>query len=132
MQIAPASAMGPLVFGVAAAGDPVAKEIILWAGRELASMVKGVVRQIDMQGEAFDVVMFGSSFNGSPLLVETMQQEVLIEAPRASFVRLTAPPVVGAALLGMEQVGLHPYGLRARVIETTLELIEQGKPDEKR
>ncbi|MGB8645502.1 MAG: BadF/BadG/BcrA/BcrD ATPase family protein [Anaerolineae bacterium] len=114
----------PLVFSVAAQGDPVAQEIIVWAGRELGSMVCGVVRQIDMAAEEFQVVMVGSTFNGSPVLAQMMQETVLAVAPRARFVRLTVPPVVGAALLGMEQGGLTPFALRPNVIASTRMLME--------
>lgn len=91
----------PLVFQVAAAGDPVAQAVIRWAGEELASLVLGVVRQLDLQDETFDVVQVGSTFRGGPLLLDPLQAAVHAEAPHARFVPLAAPPVVGAVLLGM-------------------------------
>jgi hypothetical protein len=36
---------------------------------------------------------------------------------------LTAPPVVGGVLLGMEQVGLNGRAVRKRLIETTQRLL---------
>jgi N-acetylglucosamine kinase-like BadF-type ATPase len=98
----------PLVFQVAAAGDPVALDIIRWAGEELGEMAKAVIRQLELEPLEFDVVLIGSMFDGGPLLVEPMRRTVLTVAPGARLVRLAAPPVIGAVLLGMEQAGLDP------------------------
>lgn len=113
----------PLVFQVAAEGDPVAGELILWAGRELGSMANGVIRQLGFEALAFDVVLAGSFFNGSPLLAETMRETIHTLAPGARLVRLTAPPVVGGVLLGMEQAGDNVLALREAVIQSTLEML---------
>ena len=40
--------------------------------------------------------------------------------------RLTAPPVVGGVLLGMEQVGLNGRAIRERLIETTKVLLNSS------
>ncbi len=96
----------PIVFIAAAKGDKVALDLIRWAGHELAELAKCVIRQLDLAPLAFDVVMVGSMFDGSPLLAETMQHDILVFAPRARFIRLTMPPVIGAVLLAMERSGL--------------------------
>jgi hypothetical protein len=41
-------------------------------------------------------------------------------------VRLTAPPVVGGVLLGMEQVSLNGRAFRGRLIETTKVLLNSS------
>jgi len=64
-----------------------------------------VIRQLEFEPLAFDVVLMGSMYNGSPLLIETMRQTIHAVAPGARLVRLAAPPVVGAVLLGMERAG---------------------------
>jgi N-acetylglucosamine kinase-like BadF-type ATPase len=106
----------PLVFQVAEAGDPVAQSVIRWAGEELASLVLGVVRQLNLQEEAFDVVQVGSTFRGGPLLLDPLYAAVRAEAPHARFVPLTAPPVVGAVLLGMRTGGLDDTAVRQTLI----------------
>jgi hypothetical protein len=40
-------------------------------------------------------------------------------APQAKLIRLKAPPVVGAVLLGMEQAGRDCYRVREKLIRTT-------------
>jgi N-acetylglucosamine kinase-like BadF-type ATPase len=114
----------PVVFSVAAEGDHVALGLVRRAGRELGSLAIGVSRQLGITGMAFDVVLSGSFFNGSPLVQEAMAETIAIEAPEARLVRLDAPPVVGAVLLGMERVGMDPTALRGRLIESTNRLLQ--------
>ena len=113
----------PIVFRVAAGGDGVARQLIEWAGRELGSLTIGVIRQLGFESLKFDVVLVGSLYDGSPRLTETMREVVHAVAPGACFVRLSAPPVVGGVLLGMEQVGFYGRSIRERLIETTLKLL---------
>jgi len=113
----------PLVFQAAAKGDLVAQDIILWAGRELGSLAIGVIRQLNFEALEFDAVLVGSLYKGSPLLVEAMRQTVYTVAPGARFTSLSAPPVVGGVLLGMEQAGLNAPTLRETLIQSSMELL---------
>jgi N-acetylglucosamine kinase-like BadF-type ATPase len=114
-----------LVFQVAAEGDPEALAVMRWAGNELGLLAVSVINQLDMQQEAFDVVLIGSIYNGHPLLTESMAETIHRVAPAARLVRLNAPPVVGGVLLGMEQAGRNGYGVRDKLIETTCEFIKK-------
>ena len=115
----------PLIFQVAADCDQVAQELIRWAGTELGSLAVGVIRQLGFEALDPEVVLVGSLYDGSPALIETMQETIHAVAPRARLVRLTAPPVVGGALLGMEQVGLPTASLRPTLIASTNELLRK-------
>lgn len=115
----------PLVFGAAAAGDAVARKVIRWAGRELGGLACGIIRQLGLEAEAFEVVQAGSTYKGSPLLTDAMRRTIHAVAPRARLVRLQAPPVVGGVLLGMEQARLSPASLRANVIASTQAFLAQ-------
>jgi N-acetylglucosamine kinase-like BadF-type ATPase len=97
-----------LVFKAASAGDPVALDLVRWAGCELGKLANGVIRQLGFQNLEFEVVLVGSLYDGNPLLIETMRATIHSIAPAARLVRLTVPPVVGAVLLGMEQAGFSP------------------------
>jgi len=110
----------PLIFQTAANGDEVAQEIVLWAARELGSLAIGVIRQLGFESQMFEIVQVGSLYKGSQLLVDTLHQSVLSVAPGARFLTLTAPPVVGAVLLAMEQRGINGYAMRDGLIESTL------------
>lgn len=52
-----------------------------------------------------------------------MRETIHAVAPGARLVRLTAPPVAGGVLLGMEQAGLNPVPVREKLIESTKELL---------
>jgi N-acetylglucosamine kinase-like BadF-type ATPase len=92
----------PIAFRVAEQGDEIARELIRWAGCELGEMANAVIRQLEFQNLAFDVVMTGSMFEGGPMLIDPMRETIHRLAPAAHLVRLSTPPVVGAAMLGME------------------------------
>ncbi len=93
-----------IIFRVAEAGDPVARDLICWAGTELGELVNAVARQLEFENLAFDVVMTGSMFGGGALLIEPMRATIHKATPKARLVKLTAPPVIGAVMLGMEAV----------------------------
>jgi N-acetylglucosamine kinase-like BadF-type ATPase len=124
------AAAAPLVFDVAARGDPVARETIRWAGRELGSLALGVIRQLDLEEAAFDLVLAGSLYDGSPALVEALSAVVHPVAPGARLVRLTAPPAVGGVLLAMEQAGLQTTALRPALLESTDRLLRGQREEE--
>jgi N-acetylglucosamine kinase-like BadF-type ATPase len=112
------------IFEVAAQGDPEALAVIRWAGDELGQMACGVICQLGLENEPVEVVLIGSLYNSHPLMTESLEETVRAVAPAARFIRFEAPPVIGAALLGMEQVlGAEAYRLRDTVIETTNKVI---------
>lgn len=113
------------VFEVAHEGDQEALNTLRWAGRELGKMACGVINQLDLNQDAFDVVLIGSIFKGHPIIAESLQELVLQRAPLARFVLLDAPPVIGAVLLGMEQIGASGYVHKNQLIKSTQALIEK-------
>lgn len=110
----------PLVFRVAEEGDAVARDLIRWAGCELGEMVNAVIRQLEFEHLAFDVVMTGSMFEGGARLIEPMRSTIHSLAPGARLVRLTAPPVLGAVLLGMEAGRLEVTTSIRRTMKETI------------
>lgn len=94
-----------IVFRVAEEGDQAARDLICWAGTELGELANAVIRQLEFENLAFDVVMTGSMFDGGPMLIEPMQKTIHKVAPKARLVRLTVPPVLGAVMLGIEASG---------------------------
>jgi N-acetylglucosamine kinase-like BadF-type ATPase len=110
-----------LVFQIAAEGDAVANALIDHAGHELGEMANAVIRQLDLQQENFDIVLVGSMFNSGERLIRPLRETVLPLAPGARLVRLSAPPVVGAVLLAMEQVNLPPTPLVRERLNATIQ-----------
>jgi N-acetylglucosamine kinase-like BadF-type ATPase len=113
------SALVLKVFETARQGDPQAQAVMRWAGRELGGMAVGVINQLQIQAEEFEVVLIGSLHGGSPILDQALRRTVLKVAPQAKFVRLSVPPVVGGVLLGMEQASLNGHVIRQKLIEST-------------
>ena len=91
-----------IVFRVAEEGDEVACDLLRWAGTELGEMANAVIRQLEFENLAFDVVMTGSMFDGGTMLIEPMRETIHKLAAKARLVRLHVPPVIGAVMLGME------------------------------
>ena len=92
----------PLVFRAAAEGDAVAEGLVRWAGQELGELAIGVIRQLGLEREEFDVVQMGSLWKGSPTLSEAMLERLHPCAPGARLVGLSVPPVHGAIILAGE------------------------------
>jgi N-acetylglucosamine kinase-like BadF-type ATPase len=108
-----------IIFRVAEDGDPVARDLIQWAGTEMGELANAVIRQLEFENLAFDVVMTGSMFEGGPMFIEPMRETIHKLAAKARLVRLRVPPVIGAAMLGLEAgaVLLTPE-IRATMNET--------------
>jgi hypothetical protein len=71
----------------------------------MALLIKGGVLRFNLQEVAFDVVISGSIFKGKgPLLIDTFSAEVHRWAPKATIINAVYEPVVGAVLLGIEQM----------------------------
>jgi hypothetical protein len=89
----------------------------------LGSLAVGVIHQLNFEKLDFEVVLIGSLFKGSPVLTETMSSTIHLVASKARLVRLTAPPVVGGVLLGMEQASVEHRTIRQTLIESTSVLL---------
>jgi N-acetylglucosamine kinase-like BadF-type ATPase len=127
----PGAGRAPLVFQAAEQGDAVALALIEQAGCKLGEMAVGVIHQLGFEEEEFEVILMGGLFEGRPPVQPAMQRAIHAVAPGARLVRLQALPVVGAALLAMEEAGLQPAALRPRIIESTRRLCsEPGIPEE--
>ena len=113
-----AADQAPLVFEVAAQGDEVARAIISWAGRELGDLAVGVIRQLGLEEAAFDVVLSGSVYSQNSSLLEGTRAMIEAVAPRARLVLLETPPVLGAVVLAMEQLGLETGMARQKLHES--------------
>jgi N-acetylglucosamine kinase-like BadF-type ATPase len=108
--------LAPSVFRDAAAGDAVAQDIVGRQADEIATMANAAIRKLGMRDLDLDVVLGGGVFRSrwAPFF-ERIDAGVHAFAPHASIVRLTVPPVVGAAMLGLDLLGgTKPAHARAR------------------
>ena len=112
-----------IVFRVAEEGDQTARDLIFWAGTELGEMANAVIRQLEFENLAFDVVMTGSMFDGGKMLIEPMRETIQKLAPKARLVRLRVPPVVGAVMLGMEAAAFEITPEIRKTIRETISVL---------
>lgn len=115
-----------LVFETARRGDPQAVAVMQWAGKELGELANGVIKQLEIQDENFEVVLIGKIFEGHPLITKSMQRTIHQSAPRSQLVRLLIPPVVGAVLLGMEAAGVASRDRKDLLIRKGEQIINDG------
>jgi N-acetylglucosamine kinase-like BadF-type ATPase len=112
------------VINAARDGDVAACEVMKWAGEELGWLAVSVARQIEMQEDEVEIIQSGSVFQAGNLITDPMRELVLKHCPKARLIRLEGPPVVGAVILGMEQVGFDGYAIRTNMVRTAKELVQ--------
>jgi N-acetylglucosamine kinase-like BadF-type ATPase len=98
--------LAPTVFATAAAGDPVARSIVDRLVDELATMAGALARRAHLVRSAPEVVLAGGVFRtDDQVFHERLRERIEAVVPGATVVRLTAPPVLGAALIGLDRLG---------------------------
>jgi len=96
----------PLVFEAATAGDAVARAIIDHQADEIAAWANAAIRRLRLQRRDPDVVLAGGVFGATdPAFYARIDAGIRVVAPAARVSRLAAPPVLGAALLGLDHLG---------------------------
>ncbi|MGH3138410.1 MAG: N-acetylglucosamine kinase [Gaiellales bacterium] len=105
----------PLVFAAAAEGDAVARSIIDALADEVVTMVVASLRRLRLLRAEVDVTLGGGVFRAEdPAFVTRIRAGVCETAPNARVAVLDGPPVIGAALLGLDHAGARD-GAAARV-----------------
>lgn len=106
------SELAPTLFAAAADGDEVARSVVMRQADEIVTMAGTAIRRLRMRELDPDVVLGGGVFRTrwAPFF-DRISEGIAQAAPGARVVRLTAPPVVGAAMLGLDELGA---GLAAR------------------
>lgn len=96
--------LSPLVFWAAGQGDAVARSILDRLADELATMAGALLRRLRMTKLDPEVVLAGGVFRArDEVFSARLERGVRAVAPAAKLVRLEAPPVLGAALLGLDR-----------------------------
>ena len=104
--------LAPVLFRAAAEGDEVARSVVDRQADEVVAMAGSAIRRLKMTSLDPDVVLGGGVFRAEdPAFLERIRTSLAEVAPRARVHVLAAPPVMGAALLGLDHLG---GGLAAR------------------
>jgi len=120
--------LASLVLEAADEGDAAARAIVERAGTTLGANAGLVARKLDMQEDTFEVVMAGGVLRaGCRTLEQALKKELRRSAPSAFPVRLEVPPVVGAALRALENIGAGPGGgQHLRLSMETMQALHYG------
>jgi N-acetylglucosamine kinase len=93
------AALAPTVHAVSRAGDPVAREILCRAGKELGSTLCAVIHGLGMRGQTFETVLLGGVLTAGGPVRDTVVATIRGYAPDASVIRPRNDAAFGAALL---------------------------------
>ncbi|MFD0922381.1 N-acetylglucosamine kinase [Saccharopolyspora rosea] len=99
----------PLLFEVAASGDPVSRALCDRLAEEVGLLATVTLRRLDMLDTPGVVVLGGGVLTGGGRsLLPAVRARCAALAPRARIRLVEAPPVLGAALLGLDRIGAGP------------------------
>ncbi|WP_231626733.1 N-acetylglucosamine kinase [Streptomyces apocyni] len=96
----------PVLFATAASGDPLARAIVDRLADEVVAMATVALDRLDLLAEPAPVLLGGSVLAaGHPDLDSRIRALLATRAPKATARTITARPVLGAALLGLDELG---------------------------
>jgi N-acetylglucosamine kinase-like BadF-type ATPase len=122
--------LAPLVFEAAAGGDRAATGIVGRQADEVVTMARTAIRRLGLGGRDVDVVLGGGVLQREDATFQArIRAGIRALAPAARLRRATAPPVVGAVLLGLDLLGASPGAagrLRAGLTNDRLRMLQRA------
>lgn len=104
----------PGLLRAAGEGDAVAAALVERQAEEIALFAETAMRRLDLLDVSVEVVLGGGVLAArDPLLTRLVDAELARRAPRATPVLAESPPVLGAALLGLDRLGADPAATTA-------------------
>ncbi|MFE9723561.1 N-acetylglucosamine kinase [Streptomyces sp. NPDC005794] len=101
--------MTPVLFATAAAGDRIAGDLVDRLGDEVVAMASVSLTRLGLLEEEVPVVLGGSVLAARhPALDDRIARLLAVRAPKAVVRVVSAPPVLGAGLLGLDRTGAAP------------------------
>ncbi|MFD0664002.1 BadF/BadG/BcrA/BcrD ATPase family protein [Thermocatellispora tengchongensis] len=98
--------LSPWVFRVAAGGDATAVALVLRLAEEVTLFAEVAMRRLDLLDTPTEVVLGGGVLAAAdPLLIGRIGELLALRAPQAKPLITGTPPIVGAALLGLDHLG---------------------------
>jgi N-acetylglucosamine kinase-like BadF-type ATPase len=95
----------PVVFAEAE-HDEVADGIVERLASEIVAMARVALERLELQDERAEVLLGGGLLQGDGRLTSTVEDELRRLAPKATVAAPESPPIVGAALLGLDALGV--------------------------
>lgn len=98
--------LAPVIFEAAVQGDEVAASIVDRLAEEIALMAASCIDRLELDRAEIPVVLGGGVLRGRDArLLAGVESILAVRAPLARVTLVTAPPIVGAALLALESAG---------------------------
>jgi N-acetylglucosamine kinase-like BadF-type ATPase len=98
-----------VLFEVAAAGDPIARDVLARQADEICVLAANALRQLGLPPDGVPVVLGGGVLESrNPLLLGMVSSRLAALAPGAVPRVVDVPPVAGAALLGLDHCNAGP------------------------
>ncbi|WP_282202788.1 N-acetylglucosamine kinase [Kitasatospora fiedleri] len=102
-----------VLFAAGTAGDPVALDLIDRQADEVARLAVIALTRLDLLDRPVPVVLGGGVLaSRQPLLLDNLTARLAADAPLAEPRVVVAPPVLGAALLGLDHLDADPAAHR--------------------
>ncbi|MFB7495212.1 N-acetylglucosamine kinase [Streptomyces sp. NPDC056161] len=99
----------PVLFATAAAGDAVARSVVDRLAEEVVTMATVALSRLGLLDEEVPVLLGGGVLTaGHARLDDGVRALLAVRAPKAAARVVTARPVLGAALLGLDRMGADP------------------------
>ncbi|WP_103530596.1 N-acetylglucosamine kinase [Streptomyces sp. SM11] len=99
----------PVLFATAAGGDPVALALVERLAEEVVAMASVALNRLGLLEEEAPVLLGGSVLAARhPQLDNRIAELLAARAPKAEVRVVSEPPVLGAALLGLDRTGAGP------------------------
>ncbi|MGO4104118.1 N-acetylglucosamine kinase [Leifsonia sp. YAF41] len=117
----------PDVFSAARAGDEIAGALVDRLAEEIVLMVSAALTRLDLSDRDVPVVLGGGVLAAADRrLMHGVETGLAERAPLARVRLVTAPPIVGAAILALESVGRHEAGQRLAAEHAAAGVIHSG------
>ncbi|MDX2111278.1 MAG: BadF/BadG/BcrA/BcrD ATPase family protein [Verrucomicrobiota bacterium] len=98
--------LAPLVFEAAARKDKIARGIIQEGCNELANLAVAVAAKLQFGPEPYSIVIAGGLLNAGDAFFKPLQRALTKRLPNATLIQPMLPPVLGAALVAMQRLGI--------------------------
>jgi N-acetylglucosamine kinase-like BadF-type ATPase len=113
------SELAPVVFRAASQGDAVSRELIDELADEVVATATAAIRRLHVTARDVEVILGGGVFRSNDeRLIVRIRTGIATVAPKAVIRRLEAPPVLGAALIGLDEI--HATRVARTQLRTTL------------
>ena len=100
--------LAPVVFAEAGE-DPVAAQIVDRLGAEVVALARAALERLDMTRESVEVLLGGGVLQaGDGRLLAAIEDGLRAVGPAIAVRRTDSPPIVGAALSAVEELGAGP------------------------